>query len=219
MSAPDAKKPRLDDEDPSILEVQKFQDQLEDLNEKASEEILKVEQKYNKQRKPLFLKRQEAIKKLDASNNVHFWAAAMLNHPVLASMISEYEQKILESLTSIDVQEDDDIKSGFTITFTFQKNDYFENETIAKKYHMSAEGEVKNSNTEIKWKKDKNPKNIENVEAEFVEWLEFENEDTSDDIADLIKDDLWLNPYQYFLGLMDSDSEDEAEGDENAMQK
>ena len=34
---------------------------------------------------------------------------------------------------------------------------------------------------------DKNPKNIENVEAEFVEWLEFENEDTSDDIADLIK--------------------------------
>ena len=30
-----------------------------------SEEILKVEQKYNKQRKPLFDKRQEAIRKLD----------------------------------------------------------------------------------------------------------------------------------------------------------
>ena len=37
-----------------------------------SEEILKVEQKYNKQRKPLFQKRQEAIHKLNKRNSSHF---------------------------------------------------------------------------------------------------------------------------------------------------
>ena len=37
-----------------------------------SEEILKVEQKYNKQRKPLFQKRQEAIHKLNKRKSSHF---------------------------------------------------------------------------------------------------------------------------------------------------
>ena len=36
-----------------------------------SEEILKVEQKYNKQRKPLFQKRQEAIHKLNKRISSH----------------------------------------------------------------------------------------------------------------------------------------------------
>ena len=37
-----------------------------------SEEILKVEQKYNKQRKPLFQKRQEAIHKFNKRKSSHF---------------------------------------------------------------------------------------------------------------------------------------------------
>merc|ERR1712137_570134 len=120
MSAPEAKKAKLDQDyhvDPESLEVQKYQDQLEELNEKASEEILKVEQKYNKQRKPLFQKRQEAIHKLNKSKGVNFWAVAFANHPFLAPMMSH--------LTEIDVIEDDDIKSGYTITFTFEKNAFF----------------------------------------------------------------------------------------------
>jgi len=75
MSAPEAKKAKLEQDDhadPESLEVQKYQDQLEELNEKASEEILKVEQKYNKQRKPLFQKRQEAIHKLNKRKSSHF---------------------------------------------------------------------------------------------------------------------------------------------------
>merc|ERR1711962_1131035 len=96
MSAPEAKKAKLDQDahdDPESLEVQKYQDQIEELNEKASEEILKVEQKYNKQRKPLFIKRQEAILRFDKSNgeNENFWAVALKSHPFLAPMMSQYE--------------------------------------------------------------------------------------------------------------------------------
>ena len=59
----------------------------------------------------------------------------------------------MSSLTRLDVQEDEDIKSGFTLRFTFAKNDYFKNEFIEKKFHMDNEGNVDNSTTEIEWHK------------------------------------------------------------------
>jgi len=218
MSAPDAKRAKIEmEEDPESLEVQKYQDQIEELNEKASEEILKVEQKYNKQRKPLFIKRQEAILRFDKSNgeNENFWAVALKSHPFLAPMMSQYEHDMMSSLKCIEVIEDEDIKSGFSIKFDFDKNEYFTNSTIIKKYHMNAEGEVINTTTPITWKPKADPCQKEDVESEFTEWLQENTEDTiADDIADLIKDDLWLNTYQYYLGL-DEEAEEDEENDEN----
>lgn len=46
------------------------------LNEQASEEILKVEQKYNKLRQPFFQKRSELIGKIP-----NFWVTTFVNHP------------------------------------------------------------------------------------------------------------------------------------------
>lgn len=48
------------------------QTEIDGLNEKASEEILKVEQKYNRLRKPLFEKRNDIIKKIP-----DFWVTAV----------------------------------------------------------------------------------------------------------------------------------------------
>jgi len=44
----------------------------------------------------------------------------------------------------------------------------------------------------------------------FTEWLTEDSTETSDEVAELIKDDLWVNPFQYYLGL-DDDEEDEEE--------
>jgi len=49
---------------------------LSRLNEQASEEILKVEQKYNKLRQPFFQKRSELIAKIP-----NFWVTTFVNHP------------------------------------------------------------------------------------------------------------------------------------------
>ncbi len=50
------------EEDQAMLEkVVAIQHEIDQLNERASEEILHVEQKYNKLRQPHFLKRSEAI--------------------------------------------------------------------------------------------------------------------------------------------------------------
>ena len=59
---------------------------------------------------------------------------------------------MMSHLTEIDVVEDDDIKSGYTITFTFEKNAFFTNDKIVKKYHMTSEGSVENSTTKFDWK-------------------------------------------------------------------
>ena len=45
----------------ALEEIDTCQNEIDSLNEKASEEILKVEQKYNKLRKPYFDNRNEII--------------------------------------------------------------------------------------------------------------------------------------------------------------
>ncbi len=61
---------------------------LSRLNEQASEEILKVEQKYNKLRQPFFQKRSELIAKIP-----NFWVTTFVNHPqgkVLCKLLLHY---------------------------------------------------------------------------------------------------------------------------------
>merc|ERR1719219_246180 len=120
---------------------------------------------------------------------------------------------MMESLNCIEVAEDDDIKSGFSIIFKFDKNDYFTNTTVAKKYFIDPAGVVTNTTTKIDWKPKKNPCEKEETESEFTEWLQENSDDTSDDVADLIKDDLWVNPFQYYLGI-DEDEEGDDDDDE-----
>lgn len=56
----------------ALEEIDSCQNEIDALNEKASEEILKVEQKYNKLRKPFFDKRNELIEKIP-----NFWVTAV----------------------------------------------------------------------------------------------------------------------------------------------
>lgn len=56
----------------ALEEIDSCQNDIDALNEKASEEILKVEQKYNKLRKPHFDTRNELI-----SNIPNFWVTAV----------------------------------------------------------------------------------------------------------------------------------------------
>ena len=55
----------LESEHQDVVEqIDAVQNQIDGLNEQASEEILQVEQKYNNLRKPFFFKRAEMIKKI-----------------------------------------------------------------------------------------------------------------------------------------------------------
>uniref|UniRef100_A0A3Q7JBE4 Uncharacterized protein n=1 Tax=Solanum lycopersicum TaxID=4081 RepID=A0A3Q7JBE4_SOLLC len=76
MGADKGKKQKVDEENNidgdlvfSIEKLQEIQDELEKINEEASDEVLEVEQKYNEVRKPF------------------------LNHPVLGELLTEEDQK------------------------------------------------------------------------------------------------------------------------------
>lgn len=56
----------------ALEEIDTCQNEIDALNEKASDEILKVEQKYNKLRKPYFDKRNDIIKRIPS-----FWVTAV----------------------------------------------------------------------------------------------------------------------------------------------
>lgn len=61
------------EEESEALElIDACQNEIDALNEKASEEILKVEQKYNKLRKPCYEKRSELVKRIP-----NFWVTAV----------------------------------------------------------------------------------------------------------------------------------------------
>lgn len=56
----------------TLQEIDTCQNQIDGLNEKASDEILEVEKKYNKLRKPYFQKRNDIIKRIP-----NFWVTAV----------------------------------------------------------------------------------------------------------------------------------------------
>ena len=56
----------------AIEQIDEVQNEIDRLNEQASEEILKVEQKYNKLRQPYFQKRSDLIAKIP-----NFWVTAV----------------------------------------------------------------------------------------------------------------------------------------------
>ena len=133
----------------AIEEIDRVQCEIDKLNEEASEEILKVEQKYNKLRQPFFKSRSDLISRIP-----NFWLTVFVNHPQLSTLLDEDDEEALQYLKKVDVQEFEDIKSGYKINFHFEnaKNPFFENEVLSKEFHLNENGEPTCKSTQIKWK-------------------------------------------------------------------
>ncbi|XP_039774687.1 NAP1-related protein 1-like isoform X3 [Panicum virgatum] len=183
----------------SIEKLQEIQDEIEKVNEEASDKVLEVEQKYNKIRRPVYVRRNEIIQKIP-----DFWLTAFLSHPVLGDLLTEDDQQ------------------------TFSSNPYFEDKKLTKTYSMSDDGTVMVKATSIKWKAGmdivngkactkKGEKRLLVDQSSFFTWFnDAENGSFAhgemDQVADIIKEDLWPNPLKYFNNELES--EFEQEGDE-----
>ncbi|GFP95524.1 nap1-related protein 2 [Phtheirospermum japonicum] len=131
----------------SIERLQEIQDELEKINEEASEKVLEVEQKYNVVRKPVYDKRNNIIKSIP-----DFWLTAFMSHPALSELLTEEDQKIFKYLNNLEVEDCKDVKSGYSITFNFKPNPYFEDTKLTKTFAFLEEGTTKITATSIKWK-------------------------------------------------------------------
>ncbi|EAT37156.1 AAEL010809-PA [Aedes aegypti] len=212
----------LEDESEALEAIDSCQNEIDALNEKASEEILKVEQKYNGLRKPYFQKRNEIIKRIPS-----FWVTAIVNHPQISGILEEEEEECLQFMEKLEVEEFEDIKSGYRIHFYFDENPYFENKVLTKEFNLGSSGETPvSTSTAIKWKPDRDLTKMLPKKAmanrrkrgleyrTFFDWFTDNNDPINDDIAELIKDDLWPNPLQYYL-VPDIEVEPEPEEDYN----
>lgn len=139
-------------------------------------------------------------------------------------------------MTKLYVEDFDDVKTGYSISFHFKENPYFENDVITKEYHLASENQSTtdftqtSTSTAIKWKEGKDllkelqskPQTNKKRDIEhksFFDWFCDNSDPVNDDFAELIKDDIWPNPLQYFLvpdiGVYNDDesSADEEEDD------
>ncbi|KAL6583983.1 hypothetical protein OROMI_003272 [Orobanche minor] len=182
--------------------------QKRDINQDASEEVLEIERKYNEIRKPAYVKRNEIIKSIP-----YFWSTAFTSHPALSEFLTEEDEKVFKFLNNLEVEDLEDVKSGYSITFNFNPNPYFENAKLTKTFTFLEEGITKIAATSIKWKEgmgihkgvvqDKKGNKRSNAEGSFFTWFDDSKHlgdiyDVNDEVADIIKEDLWPNPLTYF---------------------
>jgi template-activating factor I len=221
----------------AIEEIDRVQCEIDKLNEEASEEILRVEQKFNKLRQPHYKSRSDLIAKIPS-----FWVTVFMNHPQLSTLLDDDDEDALQHLKRVDVQEFEDIKSGYKINFHFdsQANPFFENECLSKEFHLNENGEPTCKSTLIKWRPGKSlteevestkTGSVDQAEAIaknggarkrahkdaslFFSWFNDHTDASGDDFGEVIKDDIWPNPLQYFLAQGDEEEEEEEEEDDD----
>uniref|UniRef100_A0A2K6TE66 SET nuclear proto-oncogene n=1 Tax=Saimiri boliviensis boliviensis TaxID=39432 RepID=A0A2K6TE66_SAIBB len=209
----------------AIEHIDEVQNEIDRLNEQASEEILKVEQKFNKLRQPFLQKRSELIAKIP-----NFWVTTFVNHPRVSALRGEKDKEALHYLTRVKVTEFEDIKSGYRIDFYFDENPYFENKVLSKEFHLNESGDTSSKSTEIKWKSGKDltkcssqtqnkasrKRQHEEPESSFT-WFADHSDAGADELGEVVKDDIWQNPLQYYLdeGEEDEDDDEGEEGEED----
>jgi len=216
--------PEVNEHQEVVEDIDSLQNQIDGLNEQASEEILKIEQKYNNLRKPFYTKRAGMIRKLP-----NFWVTVFVNHPQISALLTEEDEEALHFLLSVEVEEFEDIKSGYRIKFKFADNPYFSNELVCKEFMLSEHGEQTCQSSQIKWKDNMDLTKRQNEQDQkaqagqkrqyeepesFFSWFNDQSEGGADEVGELIKDDIWPNPLVYFLGT-GNDTEDNEDYDEN----
>jgi len=221
----------------ALEQIDSCQAEIDEINEKASTEILKVEQKFNGLRKPLFDRRAAIIQKIP-----NFWMTAMINHPQISILLEEPEEEALQNLKSLEVEECQDIKSGYRIHFHFDENQFFTNSILTKEFKLGMSGDPKSSSTTIEWKKGGKSNTLMNMlspadspsqpssssaiangkskrprRKTFFGWFLDNSDPQCDETAEAIKDDLWPNPLHYYMTPdieVDPDDDDDDEIDD-----
>uniref|UniRef100_A0A7S0RMJ1 Uncharacterized protein n=1 Tax=Pyramimonas obovata TaxID=1411642 RepID=A0A7S0RMJ1_9CHLO len=205
----------------ALAELQAVQDDLEKINDEASDKVLEVEQKYNEVRRPVHKQRNEVIKRIP-----EFWATTFANHPAIGEHLSETDKHIFTFLTELDVQDTEDVKSGYTITFKWMENPFFTDSELKKVFTFEETGTLNIEGTDIDWKKGMDPTKPAadlggkrgREEESFFQWFYTTQQLPNgmvDEIAVTIKDDIWVSPLKYFNSEIGSDGEEYNEDEED----
>jgi nucleosome assembly protein 1-like 1 len=155
--------------DARIRALKALQAEQDKAQEEYEEKVKALERELDAKTKPLAAKRKaivtgaEAAEGADAAEPIAgFWLTAMANNASIAELIQPHDEPILEHLIDValhHVPEGADGKEGFTLSFEFAPNEFFENSALTKTYVMDSDDEDTLDDvrgTKIAWKEGKN---------------------------------------------------------------
>ncbi|CAM9289892.1 unnamed protein product [Choristocarpus tenellus] len=159
-------------EEERVMAIQAIQEKLNAIGVEEAKEVLSVNRKHMKRKRPLFQERQEAIAQVP-----QFWLKVLLAHEVSQGYIADVDQEALTHLESISVEDitelsatsskkeaasgggnqEDEVKEedglGFRVTFVFRENPFFSNTELWKEYVTDSDGDnLQVTASPIKWK-------------------------------------------------------------------
>ncbi|KAK2507342.1 hypothetical protein MC885_013959 [Smutsia gigantea] len=183
---------------PVVDPLEAIQWELEAVSAQADRAYLRLERRFGRMRR-LHLARRSFI----IQNIPGFWVTAFLNHPQLSAMISPRDEDMLCYLMNLEVRELRHARTGCKFKFHFWSNPYFQNKVIVKEYECRSSGRVLSIATRIRWHRGQEPpalmhRNRDAVHS-FFSWFSQHTLPEADRVAQIIKEDLWPNPLQYYL--------------------
>uniref|UniRef100_A0A8C8SW94 Testis-specific Y-encoded-like protein 2 n=1 Tax=Pelusios castaneus TaxID=367368 RepID=A0A8C8SW94_9SAUR len=187
--------------------------ELEVVNEQASHAFHRLKVKFGHMRRPHLERRNHIIQNIPG-----FWVTAFLNHPQLSAMISDRDEDTLSYMTNLQVEEFTHSKSGCKIKFYFSGNPYFQNEVIIKEFQFASSGRLLSHSSPIHWWRGQDPQaqgaKSPEMGRSFFSWFSDHSFPAGDRIAEIIKEDLWPNPLQYYLMGENGDESGTENGDD-----
>ncbi|PNJ79873.1 TSPYL6 isoform 1 [Pongo abelii] len=178
--------------------LESIQLELDSVNAEADRALLQVERRFGQIHEYYLEQRNDII-----CNIPGFWVTAFRHHPQLSAMIRGQDAEMLSYLTNLEVKELRHPRTGCKFKFFFQRNPYFRNKLIVKVYEVRSFGQVVSFSTLIMWRRGHGPQSFihrnRHVICSFFTWFSDHSLPESDRIAQIIKEDLWSNPLQYYL--------------------
>ncbi|NXF28204.1 TSYL2 protein, partial [Rhodinocichla rosea] len=201
------------DEGPAryLAALEAVQLELEAVEEEAARAFRRLRARFCLRRRPHLQRRNRLIQHIPG-----FWVTAFLNHPQLSAMISDRDEDALSYMTSLQVEEFGQSRPGCRIRFFFSVNPYFQNDVVAKEFVRGPSGHLVSHSTPIRWWQGQDPRSRPHkgppAPRSFFAWFGDHSFPAGDRVAEIIKEELWPNPLQFYLlgegaeGPLDSES-------------
>ncbi|XP_042639325.1 testis-specific Y-encoded-like protein 2 [Orycteropus afer afer] len=178
--------------------LENIQLDLEAVNIKAGKAFLRLKRRFIQMRRPFLERRDLIIRHIPG-----FWVKAFLNHPKISILISQRDEDIFRYLTNLQVQDLRHISMGYKMKLYFQTNPYFTNMVIVKEFQHNCSGQLVSHSTPIRWHRGQEPQTHrhknQNISRSFFNWFSSYSFPEADMIAEIIKNDLWVNPLRYYM--------------------
>ncbi|XP_054664625.1 testis-specific Y-encoded-like protein 2 [Grus americana] len=199
-----------------LAALETVQLELEAVEEQAARAFRRLHTKFWLRRRPHLQRRNRLIQHIPG-----FWVTAFLNHPQLSAMISDRDEDALSYMTSLQVEEFGQARPGCRIRFFFSVNPYFQNDVVAKEFVRGPSGHLVSHSTPIRWWQGQDPRSCPHkgppAPRSFFAWFGDHSFPAGDRIAEIIKEELWPNPLQFYLLGEGAEGTPESESGEDCV--